>query len=229
MIESTGSQIPIEFKAGVEKCFDKYKTYDVFLSKLNLDTTDKLMLKWKDEMICPIDTSGQIKVPTVYIASLAFGRERIMAWIMSYIVNVNSFFLGANVEKKMTPSQMEDAANVILQNYGNLYVSEVPVVFSRIKGGKYGKAYGVVDGGMICNCFELYFQGRKDEQAEIFKKKEDERIRKRNEEWSKQKRYTSEEFKKTVEYAEIKVNGRAEQFDEFVKKFGFEIDDVRHD
>ena len=224
MIESTGSQIPTEYKAGVKKCLDKYKTYEGFLTKLNIDATAKLLPEWQDEMICPFDDKGDVKVPTLLIASITFGKDRIMAWLMSYIVNVNSFFLGSNVERKMTPSQMEDASLVILQNYGNLFVSEIPVVFARIKGGKYGKAYGVIDGGMICNCFELYINDRNEERAEIFKRKERARIERKREEDSKVKSISFDEFKTTLIYADLEMSGKTKGFEEFVKKFGFDIE-----
>lgn len=224
MIESTGSQIPTEYKAGVKKCLDKYKTYDGFLTKLNIDATAKLLPEWQDEMICPFDDKGDVKVPTLLIASVTFGKDRIMAWLMSYIVNVNSFFLGSNVERKMTPSQMEDASLVILQNYGNLFVSEIPVVFARIKGGKYGKAYGVIDGGMICNCFELYINDRNEERAEIFKRKERTRIERKKEKDSKVKSISFDEFKTTLIYADLEMSGKTKGLEEFVKKFGFDIE-----
>lgn len=224
MIESAGSQTPTEYKAGVDKCLSKYKTYDGFLAKLNIDATAKLLPEWQDEMICPFDDKGDIRVPTLLIASVTFGKDRIMAWLMSYIVNVNSFFLGSNVERKMTPSQMEDASLVILQNYGNLFVSEIPVVFARIKGGKYGKAYGVIDGGMICNCFELYINDRNEERAEIFKRKERAKIEKRRAEDEKVKSISFDEFKNTLTYADLEIAGKTKGLEEFVKKFGFDIE-----
>lgn len=224
MTESAGSQIPTEYKAGVEKCLSKYKTYEVFLAKLNIDATAKLLPEWQDEMICPFDDKGDIRVPTLLIASVTFGKDRIMAWLMSYIVNVNSFFLGSNVERKMTPSQMEDASLVILQNYGNLFVSEIPVVFARIKGGKYGKAYGVIDGGMICNCFELYINDRNEERAEIFKRKERAKIEKRRAVDEKVKSISFDEFKNTLTYADLEMAGKTKGLEEFVKKFGFDIE-----
>lgn len=225
MSVSDGLLVPIEYKTQVDKCIIKYKSFDGFLSKLNIAATDKLIPIWQDDMILPFTDNGEITVPTIFVASLAFGREKIMAWLMSYIVNVNSFFLGSNPEKKMTPAQMEDAASVLIQNYGNLFVSETPIIFSRIKGGRYGKAYGVVDGGMLCNCFTLYMEGRGEEQAQIHKRKEAERIKRREEEWAKQSRMSFEEFKKTVDYAELEMNGTADKLESFVNKFDFNIED----
>lgn len=184
-----------------------------------------LIQRWHDEMICPKpDSHGFITMPTLRIATLSFGQERVMAWLMTYIVNVNSFLLGDNVDKKMTPSQMEDASSVILDNYGEyLFCSEIPVIFSRIKAGKYGKAYGVVDGGMICNCFQLYLNGRSEEIAAIHKSRERERIKRRDEEWSKQKTVNLSEWRNSVEYKEMQLTGQAEVFEDFVKRFDLKI------
>ncbi len=209
----------------MSRCLDKYKTYEGFIQKLGLEHMFGLIQEWHETMISPKpDRHGLITMPTLRIATLAFGYEPIMAWLMTYIVNVNSFLLGGNTEKKMTPMQMEDASSVILDNYGErLFCSEIPVVFSRIKGGKYGKAYGVIDGGMICNCFQLYLEGRSEEVAAIHKRRERERVKRRNEEWARQKTVNLGEWRNSVEYHEMEMTGQAEVFEDFIKRFDLKI------
>ncbi len=217
------SSIPAEYKSAVNKCLAKYATYTDFVDKLSPKAVARLLPQWEDAMIYPLDLKGEVKVPTVYVASLTFGREPVMAWLMAYVVDVNSFFLGSSTDKKMTPAQMEEAASVLMQNYGNLLVSEPPVIFSRIKGGRYGKAYGVVDGGMLCNCFQQYMEGRMEERAMIHKRMEAERIKRRNAEWSKEKSMSFDEFKDTVAYAKLQMSGKAQEVEDFVNKFDLKV------
>lgn len=217
------SSIPTEYRPAVSKCLTKYATYRDFVDKLSPNAVARLLPQWEDAMIYPLDLKGEVKVPTVYVASLAFGREPVMAWLMAYVVDVNSFFLGTSTDKKMTPGQMEEAASVLMQNYGNLLVSEPPVIFSRIKGGRYGKAYGVVDGGMLCNCFQQYMEGRMEERAMIHKRMEGERIKRRNAEWSKEHSMSFDEYKSTVGYAKLQMAGKAKEVEDFVTKFDLRV------
>lgn len=209
----------------MSRCLARYKSYEGFLAKLGLEHMFGLIQEWHEVMISPKpDGRGLIAMPTMRIAALAFGREPIMAWLMTYIVNVNSFLLGGNTEKKMTPAQMEDASSVILDNYGErLFCSEIPIVFSRIKGGKFGKAYGVIDGGMICNCFQLYLEGRGEEIAAIHKKRERERIRRRDEEWARQEIVDMGKWRSSVEYHELALTGEAEKIEDFMQRFDLRL------
>lgn len=201
-------------------CLGKYGDYAGFLSKLGLEAARRIVPVWQDEMLLPEPgKDGMVRVPTMEIASWAFGHDRMTAWLMSYIVNVNSFFLGGNVDKKMTPAQIEDAAATILSNYGYLLCSEAPVVFSRIKGGRYGKAYGVIDAGMICNCFQQYVDGRAAERAEIYRRKERERAERARRERRSEKTMSLDEFRKSVAYAELQMTGQADALESFVERF----------
>lgn len=221
-----GSRPPEALAPAVASAMRKYGDFDGFLAKLGLEAAQRLVPVWQDEMMLPLPgRDGLVRVPTLEIASWAFGYERITAWLMSYIVNVNSFFLGGNVDKKMTPAQIEDAAATIQANYGRLLCSEVPVVFSRIKGGRYGKAYGVIDAGMICNCFQQYLEGRPAERAEIYRRKERLKAERERKERGAETTMSLDEFRKSVAYAEMQMAGKADVLEEFVDRFKLFDDD----
>lgn len=214
------SRAPRALAPAVASCVGKYGDFAGFLSKLGLEAAQRLVPVWQDEMMLPEPgKDGLVRVPTLEIASWAFGHDRMTAWLMSYIANVNSFFLGGSVDKKMTPAQIEDAAATILSNYGSLLCSEAPVVFSRIKGGRYGKAYGVIDAGMICNCFQQYMEGRAAERAEIYRRKERERAERARLERQKEKTMSLDEFRQSVAYAELQMAGKADALEGFVERF----------
>lgn len=229
-----GDSRPPDYLApAVTHAVGRYGDFEGFLSKLGFEAAQRLIPMWGNDMILPLpDKDGHVKVPTLEIASWAFGYDKITAWLMSYIVNVNSFFLGNNVEKKMTPAQIEDAAATIQANYGKLLCSEVPVIFSRIKAGRYGKAYGVIDAGMICNCFQQYLEGRAAERAEIYRRKEKEKVERERKARAAERTMSLDEFRKTTAYAELQMTGKADALESFVDKFklfnnGGEQEDTR--
>lgn len=215
-----GSRPPEALAPAVASAVGKYGDFNGFLAKLGFEAAQRLVPVWQDEMMLPLPgKDGLVRVPTLEIASWAFGHEKITAWLMSYIANVNSFFLGGNVEKKMTPAQIEDAAATIQANYGKLLCSEVPVVFSRIKGGKYGKAYGVIDAGMICNCFQQYLDGRPAERSEIYRRKERAKAERERKAREAERTMSLDEFRRSVAYAELRMAGKAEALEDFVDRF----------
>lgn len=206
-------------------CLQRYGDYDRFVSKLGLPRQSWLVANYQDDLICvPDDGNGHVIVPTLRIASLTFGYEKIQAWIMTYIVNLNAFMLGNNVDKKMSGAQIEEASATLMDNYGEtLFVTEIPLIFSRIKAGKYGKAYGVVDGGMVLNSVQQYLDLRPREKAEILKEKERERWRRQAEEDAKKPRISLDEWRQSMQYAELKMQGMVDVIDSFADKFNCQI------
>ena len=219
------TRVPADMELAVGSCLRRYGSFDKFLSKLGVDRQSYLVANWKDDLICvPDDGNGHVLVPNIRIAALAFGYEKIQAWLMTYLVNLNSFLLGSNPEKKMTGSQIEEAAAVIIDNYGQtIFVTEVPLIFSRIKAGKYGKSYGVIDGGMVLNCIQLYLDGRPLEKAEILKIKERKRLREEAERDAMKPRMSLDEWRQTMRYAELKSIGLVDNIEAFAKKFDLQI------
>ena len=227
---SDGSQgvslfIPKDVKPAVDRCLKRYGSYENFVSKLNVGNAGRLVANWQDDLICvPDDGNGHVLIPTLEIAAMAFSYQRIQAWLMAYIANVNSFFLGVDPDKKMPGPQIEDASGVIIDAYGKtIFVTEIPVIFTRIKAGRYGKAYGVVDGGMILNCIQQYLDARMNEKAEILRKRNHEKALREAEEDKKKPRMSIDEWKKTRQYAELDMQGKAEDIEGFARKMGLDI------
>ncbi len=228
--EYQGSQavslfIPKDVKPAVDRCVKRYGSYENFLKKLGIGNAGLLVANYQNDLICvPDDGQGHVLVPTIEIAAMAFSYQKIQAWLMTYIANVNSFFLGADPDKKMSGAQIEDAAGVIIDAYGKtIFVTEVPVIFTRIKAGRYGKAYGVVDGGMILNCINLYLQARQNEKAEILKQRAHDKAMREYEEDMKKPRMSLDEWRKTRQYAELEMQGLANDIDSFAKKFDLQV------
>ena len=218
-------ETPKNLLPAVQRCVDRYHTFENFINKLGYSKQSYLVANFQDDLICvPRDKQGHVLIPTVQMASYAFSYDRIKAWLLEYIINLNEFILGLNPDKKMTPNQQEEATELIIGNYGRqLFVTEIPVIFSRIKAGYYGKAYGIIDGSMIMNCFTQYLEGRQQELDVIWRRKDEEARRRQEEEDAKTTRMSLDEWRQSLQYAEMKAAGISDNIEELASKFNCEL------
>lgn len=86
-----------------------------------------------------------------------FSKDYMYAYLEMWIVSLNSF---SNVKSKMNPSQMREVASYIFQDYYYLKISDIYLVFTNAKKGRYGEFYGRLDGTMILSWFDKYAEER---------------------------------------------------------------------
>jgi len=67
-----------------------------------------------------------------------------------------------NVGKTMTPPQIMQTVELILQQYWYLRLSEFKYCFNKAKFGAYGKLYDRIDGAVIFEWIDMYLSERKD-------------------------------------------------------------------
>lgn len=139
--------------------------------------------------------------PSLKLLCDTYGYNKICLWIAGIIGNINLMSLGDNPEKKMNSAQIVDCAESIVSNYSALKAAEIMLFLSRVKAGKYGKFYGVIDGMAICNFLNDYCEERK-ELLRIAHAK----LQKSQQEKNRQMIEEFEKFKKTLEYAESQIN-----------------------
>lgn len=223
--EGISKETPKNLLPAVQRCVDRYRTFENFINKLGYSKQSYLVANFQDDLICvPRDNKGHVLIPTVQMASYAFSYDKIKAWLLEYIINLNEFILGLNPDKKMTPNQQEEATELIIGNYGRqLFVTEIPVIFSRIKAGYYGKAYGIIDGSMIMNCFTQYLEGRQQELDVIWRRKDAEARRRQEEEDAKTPRMSLDEWRQSLQYAEMKAAGISDNIEELASKLNCEV------
>lgn len=95
--------------------------------------------------------------PTIAEIKYSFGYDYVQAYIEMWIVNLRLFF---NVGKSMTDEQTYMTAELIVDTFYNLNVADINLVFKNAKLGKYGKIYDRLDGNIILEWFQRYFDDR---------------------------------------------------------------------
>jgi len=136
--------------------------------------------------------------PSLKLLCDTYGKNKVCLWIASLIGNINLMALGSDTSKKMTAEQIADCAKGIVSNYDILKAAELMLFISRLKAGKYGKFYGVIDGMTICNALNDYLKERNEILCQAHNKLQ-ESIQEKNkvmiEKWN--------EYQNTLEYAEM--------------------------
>ena len=103
------------------------------------------------------------KAPTIAEIRSSFGHDYIQAYVEMWIVNLRMFF---NVGKAMTDEQTYMTAELIVDSFYNLNIADINLVFKNAKLGKYGKIYDRLDGNIILEWFQRYFDERCEAAAE---------------------------------------------------------------
>lgn len=103
------------------------------------------------------------KAPTIADIRNSFGHDYIQAYVEMWIVNLRMFF---NVGKAMTDEQTYMTAELIVDSFYNLNIADINLVFKNAKLGKYGKIYDRLDGNIILEWFQRYFDERCEAAAE---------------------------------------------------------------
>lgn len=111
--------------------------------------------------------------PSLEVISEGYGWQTAVVWLCIQIENLNNF---TGVREKMPVARQKDLAALILAEYPNLKASEVLLFFHRLKCGRYGRFYGMVDALFITSSLLQFMEQRR---TEIIRYKEElERARK---------------------------------------------------
>ena len=86
-----------------------------------------------------------------------YSEDFLIAYVAVWLVNLNDF---VNASRKMTPTQIEETAVIIYQEFYYLNIADTNLVFRKIKKGEFGQLYTELDGVKILSWFEKYNQER---------------------------------------------------------------------
>ena len=95
--------------------------------------------------------------PSIAIINKKFGEDFTQAYIEGWIVHLREFL---NIGKKMTDQQTQETAMMILDEYYNLTIADINIIFKRAKLGRWGQIYDRIDGQIILSWFDQYFRER---------------------------------------------------------------------
>jgi hypothetical protein len=127
-------------------------TASQFLTDFSIPKIQKQLRK-----IDNIPAAIEIKTPSIASISKKFGEDFTQAYIEGWIVNLRDFL---NVGKKMTDQQTQETAIMIVDEYYNLTIADINIIFKRAKLGQWGQIYDRMDGQIILSWFYKYFQER---------------------------------------------------------------------
>ena len=127
-------------------------TSNQFLEGFNLPAVNRICRKVND-----FPEIFRANLPTISAIKKQYGYDFIQAYIEGWIVNLREFI---NVGKKMTDMQCNETAMLIVDEYFNLTIADINLIFKNAKLGKYGAMYDRLDGQMILSWFEKHFYER---------------------------------------------------------------------
>lgn len=96
--------------------------------------------------------------PTLSILVEGYGKQTAIVWICIQVENINNF---AGVKEKMSVARQKELAELFLAEYPQLKVSELLLFFHRLKCGRYGRFYGMVDALFITSALLAFMDERK--------------------------------------------------------------------
>lgn len=96
--------------------------------------------------------------PTLSILVEGYGKQTAIVWICIQVENINNF---AGVKEKMPVARQKELAELFLAEYPQLKVSELLLFFHRLKCGRYGRFYGMVDALFITSALLAFMDERK--------------------------------------------------------------------
>lgn len=117
---------------------------------LSLFNPDMQMVWCQDRAECILG-----RYPTLLQLKKVYGQNVVESLIEIQLNDLNKF---SNVREKMSIEQLDSTARVIIINYPSMKVTELLLFFVMLKGGKYGKFYGAVDGMAITDALHRHEQ-----------------------------------------------------------------------
>lgn len=97
--------------------------------------------------------------PTLAEVSRDYGRGIAKRWL---VIELNDFnnFVGVKEDKKPSVAVMDEIAEMIINRYYFLKLSEVMLFFQGLKYGDYGEMFGLVDAVRILRAFRSFLDVR---------------------------------------------------------------------
>ncbi|WP_455639150.1 DUF6633 family protein [Parabacteroides sp.] len=98
--------------------------------------------------------------PTLETVCLGYGEQTAIVWNCIQLENINLF---AGVKEKMPVSRQKELSRLIRVEYPYLKVTELLLFFHRLKCGRYGRFYGMVDALFITSALVQFMEERRAE------------------------------------------------------------------
>ncbi|MCF8219793.1 MAG: hypothetical protein K9J21_12540 [Bacteroidales bacterium] len=107
--------------------------------------------------VSTVQAALEAETPSLAVINKKFGEDFTQAYIEGWIVHLREFL---NIGRKMTDEQTQETAMLILDEYYNISIADINIIFKRAKLGRWGQIYDRLDGQLILSWFDEYFQER---------------------------------------------------------------------
>ena len=137
----------------------------IFNSK-NIRKTVKNIKSEKDNL--------KIKTPTLISVKRAYGEDKANVIIQTWLIDLNK---SLNLRTKLKDEQLEETADFIMEDYKNLSIGDIKVIFERAKKGWYGVLYENLSMDKILSWFRDYSEKKEDEAGELSRRRHEENVK----------------------------------------------------
>lgn len=127
----------------------------------------------------------------------AYGGGTARSWLFVQISDLMEF---SGCKGKLSVKKIEELANIILNEYGYLKLTEMMDFFRKFKAGNYGKFYGTVD-PMVITCALVEFKRERDTILSRLDQQEREKSKWRDPDYVAYRRKAEEHRRKRVFYS----------------------------
>jgi len=114
--------------------------------------------------VTTIEKALSSNTPSLWDITKAYGDRKTEAYIKLWLIDLNECL---NLRKSLSETQIEQVAIAILQDYRNLKISDINLIFTRAKKGQYGEFYESISMPKILSWFRDYYDDRINTAGEI--------------------------------------------------------------
>lgn len=111
-----------------------------------------------------IESAAKIETPSLAVMRKEYGSVKTEAYLKLWLVDLNEFLC---LKHPLTEDQIDFIAESIVQDFYNICVADIKVVFSRAKKGVYGEFYERLSPPKVVSWFRQYYEDRMGVFAEI--------------------------------------------------------------
>lgn len=127
-------------------------------------------------------SASRYKYPTVGELREVYGVEVVHPWLCVMVDNLNDF---CGVKQKMTDSQKEEVAHILMCECVRLNIAEVALFFDKVKRGEFGEYYGILDSVRTLKILKDFMRERRSSINRALEAEEKERQARERESWGR--------------------------------------------
>ena len=132
---------------------------------LKLNEIDKIVVSKKvnlsslliKENINDVSKALKSKLPSLANLRMEYGEETVKMFLKKLIIDINYY---TNISNKMDSEQIKITADLIMQDFYFLKISDLALIAKRFIKGSYGELYNVLSSPKILAIFSRYFEER---------------------------------------------------------------------